>query len=75
MAVGIFRILIHQLQGGAEGLAHHLDGLGRRPQPRSVDVGVSGEVDIGLLQQWTQGHHALMSLPHGLIKSSLVAVT
>ena len=75
LAVGIFRILIHQLQGGAEGLAHHLDGLGPRPQPGSVDVGVSGEVDIRLLQQGTQGHHALVSLAQGIVKSSLVAVT
>ncbi len=44
LGVGVVRILVHQLRGGAEGALDDVDGLRPRPEPRGIDVGVAGEV-------------------------------
>ncbi len=55
LGVGVIGIFVHQLEGGAEGAADHVDGFGSGPEPGGVDVGVAGEVKGGLLEQRAEG--------------------
>ena len=51
LRVGVVRILVHQLQSGAEGALDHVDGFGPRPEPCGVDVRVAGEMQRDALDQ------------------------
>ncbi len=50
----IGRILAHQLRRAGEGTLHHVDRLGRRPEPGGIDMRVAREVEVRGLEQRPQ---------------------
>ncbi len=74
LGVGVVRIFVHQLGGGAKSALDDVDGFGPWPEPRGVDVGVAGEVKCPLLEQRLEGFQLrVRGLERG-IEGGLIAI-
>ncbi len=73
LAVGVAGVLVHELERGGEGALDDVDGFAARPEPGSVDVGVAGEVDCGLGEDWVEGGEDVLCLAEGGVEGRLIA--
>ena len=73
MGVGVVGVLVHELEGGGEGALDDVDGFACGPEPGGVDVGVAGEVDVGLSEDGVEGGEDVLRFAEGFVEGGLVA--
>ena len=72
LGVGVLGVLVHELEGGAEGALDGVNGLSPGPEPGGIDVGVASEMEGAALKEGAERAELLAGGGEGGVEGGLV---